>query len=247
MRESSSLPSIPAALTTIRRSAAPLRQQVLDGLRQSIIAGRLSPGERLIERELISMMGVSRTVIREALRQLESEGLIANIPNKGPIVRALTLEEARDLYSIRAVLEGLAARLFVENASDAEIQNLENALVAVGEAYDGGDPANVLDSKNSFYDVLFQGARSPTLSSMIGMLHVRIWRWRAVGLTHPKRSMQRSQESMKGLGVMLEAIRRRDIVRAESAIREEVLRAASEVMRLLANAGGPSASVPIIS
>jgi DNA-binding GntR family transcriptional regulator len=76
---------------------------------------------------------------------------------------------------------------------------------------------------------------------------VRIWRWRAVGLTHPKRSMQRSQESMKGLGVMLEAIRRRDIVRAESAIREEVLRAASEVMRLLANAGGPSASVPIIS
>ena len=144
MRESSFLPPIPRALATIRRSAAPLRQQVLDGLRQSIIAGRLNPGERLIERELISMMGVSRTVIREALRQLESEGLIANIPNKGPVVRALTLEEARDLYSIRAVLEGLAARLFVENASDAEIQNLENALEAVGEAYDGGDPANVL-------------------------------------------------------------------------------------------------------
>jgi DNA-binding GntR family transcriptional regulator len=247
MKESSPSPSFPAALTTIRRSAAPLRQQVLDGLRQSIIAGRLRPGERLIERELILMMGVSRTVIREALRQLESEGLVANIPNKGPVVRALTLEEARDLYSIRAVLEGLAARLFVENASDAEIQNLENALVAVGEAYDGGDPANVLDSKNSFYEVLFQGARSPTLSSMIGMLHVRIWRWRALGLTHPLRSMQRSQESMKGLGMMLEAIRRRDIVRAESAIREEVLRAASEVTRLLANAGAPSASTSTIS
>jgi DNA-binding GntR family transcriptional regulator len=247
MPESSSLPPIPPALATIRRSAAPLRQQVLDGLRQSIIAGRLNPGERLIERELISMMGVSRTVIREALRQLESEGLIANIPNKGPVVRALTLEEARDLYSIRAVLEGLAARLFVENASDTEIQNLENALEAVGEAYDGGDPANVLDSKNSFYEVLFQGARSPTLSSMIGMLHVRIWRWRAVGLSHPRRSMQRSQESMKGLGSMLEAIRQRDIVRAESAIREEVMRAALEVTRLLANAGDASAGTPAIS
>jgi DNA-binding GntR family transcriptional regulator len=237
MRESSSLPLTPGALTTIRRSAAPLRQQVLDELRQSIIAGRLNPGDRLIERELISMMGVSRTVIREALRQLESEGLIAIIPNKGPVVRALTLEEARDLYSIRAVLEGLAARLFVENACDAEIQKLENALVAVGEAYDGGDPAHVLDHKNSFYEVLFEGARSPTLSSMIGMLHVRIWRWRAVGLTHPKRSLQRSQESMSGLRVMLKAIRRRDAGLAERAIREEVLRAASEVTRLIANTG----------
>ena len=102
-----------SALAAIPKLAAPLRQQVLDELRQSIIAGRLNPGERLIERELISMMGVSRTVIREALRQLESEGLVAIVPNKGPIVRTLTLEEARDLYAIRAVLEGLAARLFV--------------------------------------------------------------------------------------------------------------------------------------
>src|SRR5271167_1412107 len=104
-----------SSLAAIPKSAAPLRKQVLDELRQSIISGRLSPGERLVERELISMMGVSRTVIREALRQLESEGLVAIIPNKGPIVRTLTWEEAQDLYAIRAVLEGLAARLFVEN------------------------------------------------------------------------------------------------------------------------------------
>jgi GntR family transcriptional regulator, trigonelline degradation regulator len=245
MPESSSLPLTSGALTTIRRSAAPLRQQVLDELRQSIIAGRLNPGERLIERELISMMGVSRTVIREALRQLESEGLIAIIPNKGPVVRALTLEEARDLYSIRAVLEGLAAQLFVENATDAEIRNLENALAAVGEAYDGGDPARILDFKNSFYEVLFQGARSPTLSSMIGMLHVRIWRWRAVGLTHPQRSMQRSRESMMGLREMLKAIRQRDAGLADRAIREEVMRAASEVTRLLANAGAAPGTLKV--
>jgi len=239
MPQSSPLPlqsSTPAALTTIQRSAAPLRQQVLEELRQSIIAGRLNPGERLIERELISMMGVSRTVIREALRQLESEGLIAIIPNKGPVVRELTLEEARDLYSIRAVLEGLAARLFVENASDAEVQTLQDALAAVGEAYDKGDTTYILDSKNSFYDVLFEGAGSPTLSSMIGMLHVRIWRWRAVGLTHPRRSLERSKESMAGLRAMLDAIRKRDAGLAERTIREEVLRAATEVTRLLGQA-----------
>src|SRR5689334_22743137 len=100
-----------ALISGIQKFAAPLRQQVDDGLRQAIISGRLAPGARLTERELTEMMGVSRTVIREALRQLESEGLVAIIPHKGPVVRALSLDEARDLYSIRAVLEGFAARL----------------------------------------------------------------------------------------------------------------------------------------
>lgn len=248
MRESSSLaPHSVAPLTPIRKSAAPLRQQVLDELRQSIIAGRLSPGERLIERELIAMMGVSRTVIREALRQLESEGLILIIPNKGPIVRELTLEEARDLYSIRAVLEGLAARLFVEHATDAEIKNLGDALEAVGKAYEGGDPALILDLKNSFYEVLFEGARSPTLSSMIGMLHVRIWRWRAVGLTHPNRSGRRSIESMEGLHEMLKAIRLRNAELAQSAISHEVMRAAEEITRLIAHNDAAQGKAPRIS
>jgi GntR family transcriptional regulator, trigonelline degradation regulator len=247
MPQSSSLPTLPAALTTIQKSAAPLRRQVLDELRQSIISGRLNPGERLIERELISMMGVSRTVIREALRQLESEGLVAIIPNKGPVVRALTVEEARDLYAIRAVLEGLAAHLFVENASDAEVEKLESALVAIGESYDEGDPAHILETKNRFYDVLFEGARSQTLSSMIGMLHVRIWRWRALGLSHPKRSLERSQESLRGLRAMLKAIRARDAGLAEHGIRDEVTRAASEVMRLLAKHDPAVANTPNVS
>src|SRR3990172_9256820 len=91
-------------LRTIRKTASPLRHQVLEELRQSIITGRLAPGARLIERQLVDMMGVSRTVIREALRQLESEGLITIIANKGPVVREFTLAEAKDLYAIRGVL-----------------------------------------------------------------------------------------------------------------------------------------------
>src|ERR1700686_5644390 len=137
--------SVPAALS---KSAAPLRRQVLHELRQSIIAGRLNPGERLIERELIAMMGVSRTVIREALRQLESEGLVAIVPNKGPIVRTLTVEEARDIYAIRAVLAGLAARPFVEQTDDAQIARLEQALSVVEKAYDSGVEESMLETKN---------------------------------------------------------------------------------------------------
>src|ERR1700730_4463945 len=209
MTWSSLFPRLSSPLATIPKLAAPLRRQVLAELRHSIIAGRLHPGERLIERELISMMGVSRTVIREALRQLESEGLITIIPKKGPVVRTLTLEEARDLYAIRAVLEGLAARLFVQQAAEAQIEGLEQALTVVEKAYDSGDAEKMLEAKNTFYDALFQGAKSATLSTMLGMLHGRIWRWRAMGLTHPNRSPQRAQESTNNLLALVKAIRGR--------------------------------------
>ncbi len=223
----------PSPTVEVQRLAAPLRQQVLDGLRQAIIDGRLAPGARLIERELTGMMRVSRTVIREALRQLESEGLIAIIPNKGPVVRALTLAEAKDLYHIRAVLEGLAARLFTEHADDAQVKRIGEALEVVVKAYAGGDAQQVLETKNRFYDVLFEGAGSETLSSMLGTLHARIWRWRALGLSHPERSAQRSKESVRNLRAMLAAIRKRDAGTAERITREEASRAAAEVMRLL--------------
>src|SRR6202795_3054887 len=173
MPKSSPLLRSSSVLAAISSDLAPLRRQVLDELRQSIIAGRLAPGSRLIERELIAMMGVSRTVIREALRQMESEGLVANIPNKGPVVRELTLAEAKDLYSIRAVLEGLAARLFTENASPAQKKLLEQALKATAQSYENGNPTTILEAKNRFYEVLFQRSEEHTLSSMIGTLHVR--------------------------------------------------------------------------
>jgi DNA-binding GntR family transcriptional regulator len=217
----------------IQKFAAPLRQQVLDGLRQAIIDGRLAPGARLTERELTEMMGVSRTVVREALRQLETEGLIENIPNKGPVVRTLSLDEARDLYSVRAVLEGFAARLFADKATEAQIGRLDEALVRVVAAYDSGDASAVLDSKNSYYGVLFEGAGSETLSSMLATLHARIWRWRALGLTHPRRSDDRSRESVVSLQAVLGAIRSRDGDAAERLTRDEAQKAAEEVIRLL--------------
>jgi DNA-binding GntR family transcriptional regulator len=217
----------------IQRSAAPLRSQVVDELRESIVIGRLAPGTRLVERELIGMTGVSRTVIREALRQLESEGLVAMVPNKGPVVRELTVTEAKDLYAIRAVLEGLAARLFVENASDAQVRILERCVNVTSRAYKTGDPEQILEAKNRFYDALFEGAGSETLSSMIATLHGRIRRWRALGLSHPRRSAKRWRESLRGLRAMIAAIKEKNADLAERRIRDEVTCARSEVMRLL--------------
>jgi len=229
-------------LAAISKSAAPLRRQVLDELRQSIIAGRLNPGERLVERELIAMMGVSRTVIREALRQLESEGLVAIVPNKGPIVRTLTVEEARDIYAIRAVLEGLAARLFTEQADQTQIARLERALSVVEKAYESGEAETILETKNNFYEVLFEGAKSETLASMLAILHGRIWRWRGLGLTHPNRSPERDRQSLKNLRTLVQAIGARNAALAENILRDEVSKAADEVHRLLKD-GSPQAGL----
>ena len=79
----------------IKRRTTTLRQQVLEALRNAILDFQFKPGDRLVERELCEMTGVSRTSVREALRHLESEGLVENVPNKGPTVATLTVEDAR--------------------------------------------------------------------------------------------------------------------------------------------------------
>src|ERR1700688_2035408 len=112
----------------VERVAAPLRDQVLDGLRQAIVEQRLPPGQRLIERELIEQIGVSRTTIREVLRELDAEGLVTTIPQKGAIVVVPTPEEAADLYDVRGSLEALAARRFVERASGEQLVALRRAV-----------------------------------------------------------------------------------------------------------------------
>jgi DNA-binding GntR family transcriptional regulator len=218
---------------TIRRSAAPLRHEVLEALRASIVNGRLAPGARLIERELIGMMGVSRTVIREALRQLEAEGLVDVVPNRGAIVRELTVDEARDLYAIRALLEGLAARMFVEKAGAEEIAALGRELKATAAAYRRDDPEETIAAKNRFFDILFRGAKSETLATMLATLLARIWRWRALGVSHPQRSPTRPEESIKGLQALHKAIVQRDADAAEKLARDEVMNAAEEIVRIL--------------
>ena len=89
----------------VARVAAPLREQVLDLLRREIVEMRLRPGQRLVERELIQRIGVSRTTIREALRELAAEGLVTTIPQKGAIVAVPSWREAEEVYEVRALLE----------------------------------------------------------------------------------------------------------------------------------------------
>ena len=217
----------------IEKLAAPLRQRVERALREAIVAGTLAPGRRLTERELTQMTGVSRTLIREALRQLESEGLIDVVPNRGALVKEMTPDEAKDLYAIRALLEGFAARRFVEQADDAMLKRLLEAVDEVVAAYRKGDLNAALERKNTLYDVLFAGANSETLSAMVASLHARMRRWRALGVTHPARSERRPTEAIRDLKAMAAAIGARDVEQAERATRQSAQSGAAEVLHLL--------------
>src|SRR3954471_5166376 len=105
--------------------AAPVRSQVVETLRTAITSGRFAPGQRLVEKDLCDLLGVSRPSVREALRELESEGLINTIPNRGPLVSMLSARDAASIYEVRGVLEALAAKLFAQHASAAQIEALE--------------------------------------------------------------------------------------------------------------------------
>src|SRR5208282_2451097 len=101
----------------ITRLPVPLRNRVVERLRVAIREQLLPEGSRLVERQLCEMLGVSRTLVREALRQLEAEGLVTIIPHRGPSVARLDRATVKGIYEVRGVLEALAGRLFVERAT----------------------------------------------------------------------------------------------------------------------------------
>ena len=172
----------------VGRVAAPLRDQVLEIVRGAILDFRYKPGQRLIERELIEQIGVSRTTIREVLRELDAEGLVTTIPQKGAIVVVPTPEEAADLYDVRGSLEALAARRFVERANGEQLVALRRAVEDFGRAVvAGADTLTLLQAKDAVYDVLLDGAGSAAIRSMLSGLQARVRMLRFTSLSQPGR------------------------------------------------------------
>jgi GntR family transcriptional regulator, trigonelline degradation regulator len=218
----------------VERVAAPLREQVLELLRSEIIELRLKPGQRLVERELIERIGVSRTTIREVLRQLATEGLVTTIPQRGAIVTIPSPKQARELYEVRALLEGATARECAANATDEQIAVLRTCFGAV--AASTGDAHAFLKAKDAFYEALYDGAGNGTIRSILEGLQARIAVMRATSLSMPGRP----DASARELGEIVEAVARRDGDAAEEAARTHVRQAAAVLFSQLDADGAPT-------
>jgi DNA-binding GntR family transcriptional regulator len=197
----------PFAKARIGRVAAPIREQVLDVIRQGILDFQLRPGQRLIERELIEQLGVSRPTIREVLSRLVAEGLVTIQPQHGAIVAVLSPVEAEDIYEMRVPLEVLVMQRFVKRATDEEIAELRRALVRIEEITEAGsETQSRLRAKDDFYQIVFEGARSPVLAQTLQTMQGRIRLLRATSLA----TAGRPEASLEEIRRLVEAIERRD-------------------------------------
>lgn len=206
----------PSYSMRVQRQAPPVRAQVSGILRQAIADTRFKPGQRLVERELTEMLGVSRTSVREALRELAAEGLVRSIPNKGMVVAGLAPREVANLYELRSALEGLAARLFVERATPEQVKELRAAYERI--ASDVAAKRDALEAKDEFYAVLFAGAENDELRAVVEGLHARVRRMRAISLAQPGRSAQ----TLREIRAIVRAIERRDATAAAAACSRHV-------------------------
>jgi DNA-binding GntR family transcriptional regulator len=199
----------------IPRDSATLRQQVTNRLRLAITEGRFRPGDRLTERELCELLGVSRPLVREALRQLEAEELVTSIPYRGPVVSDISIAQARKLYLVRSALEGMACRLFALHGSAAARTALRQSLDRFAVALGTGDRATIVAAKNAFYACLLAGAGNEILESHARQLQARVSYLWSSSLSHPGRVAQ----SIREMDGMVSAIERGDADAAEQACR----------------------------
>jgi DNA-binding GntR family transcriptional regulator len=217
-------PELPSLASQIGRVAAPLRPQVRDVLREAILTMRFAPGQRLVERELIDMTGVSRTTIREVLRELAAEGLVRTIPQKGAVVVALSPEEAEELYELREVLEAHLVRRFVAHAPDSRLVALRRAFTQLEDVVEqGGGTLDVLRAKDRIYDVLLDGAGNSALRTSLSQLHARVSLLRAGSLSSDPR---RPAQSVRELRELVKAVEARDASAAAAAMIAHVRAAA---------------------
>jgi len=206
-----------------------LREQVAERLRMAIATGRFPPGARLIERELCEMMGVSRTSLREALRELQADGLLTQ-HHKRLSVAVVTRQDAESIYQVRAVMEGLAARLFVRNATDEQAAALRRSVERLAEVYANFSAEDFIAAKTDFYDILLAGGGNPVASDMLKRIHTRVSQLRVVSLSNEKRA----QKSIAELREFLDAIDARDEDRAWRLCVRHVENAADAALKALA-------------
>lgn len=195
-----------------------LPQEVAEKLKSAILSGRFGPGDRLVEADLCERLNVSRTSIREAFRILQTERLIEIFPNRGPQVAVLTLDEARQIYEVRALLEGRAAALCAQHATPADHSQMAVALEDFRRAVEEDDAAERLAATGRFYDLLLDRSENAVIRELVTTLNARINFLRLRSMSQKGRAVQSLEEMTK----IFEAIRAGDPDAAAEAARSHV-------------------------
>ena len=197
-----------------------LRGRVFHRIREDILSGKYSENEELKEATIGAEFGVSRTPVREALRQLELEGLVKIVPNKGAYVTGISEKDTQDIYVIRSYLEGLAARWACEHITEAEIEELEE-IVYLSEFHAKKKHADqIVELDNKFHSSIYKASGSKILEHELTTFHHYVERIRKESLRKEERALQSNTEH----AAILDAIRRRDGDLAEKLAHEHIIK-----------------------
>ncbi|KOC90286.1 GntR family transcriptional regulator [Winslowiella iniecta] len=213
----------------IENAPVTLRELALAKIRQAIISGYFQAGDRLVERSLCDELGVSRTVVREVIRYLEAEGLIENLPKKGPIVAILTWQVAEQIYDIRMLLEQEAAKDCAIAATSKDKKALQQKLMRIAKASRDQDDIERVEASQAFYETLFAIARHTIAWEIVQRLNSRISRLRALTLRSPERQVA----GLERMTRIYEAIEQNNPEHAREAVKQHLTEAANLAKSIL--------------
>lgn len=192
-----------------------LRESIADALRTSIMQGQLKPGHKISEPALASQFGISRTPVREAFRQLDTEGFLQVTPRRGARVAPLTERDVREFYEIKAELEGYAAKLAANKIADKELDKMEHLNNAMEEAHRNKDFKRVFKLHNEFHEVFIRASDNEQLFHLIRMLVAKFQRFRILLTISGK-----SEGSFGQHREIIRAFRERNPEKAEALVQE---------------------------
>ena len=172
-----------------------LSAKVFHSIREDILNGKYQANEELKEKNIGDDLGVSRTPVREALRQLELEGLVHIIPNKGAFVEGVTLQDIKDIYEIRTLLEGLCARWAAERITQEQLEELEEIVFLSDFHYSKENWDQILELDNRFHEMVYEACASKELTRVLRDYHHYLQRIRRITLEEKARLMRRSMNT----------------------------------------------------
>ncbi len=199
----------------VLRGRRTIQEMVAEALRDAIVTGRLKGGERLHQDGIASKLGVSRMPVREALRQLESEGLVVFTPHRRVSVAALSTDELRELYEIRIALEILALDLAITRLSPEGLARLSALLDQMDRVT---DPGRWLNLNRTFHGTLYRASGRSRLCTLIDSLRGNVERYLRIYVSGVERRAHAQAEHRR----ILRACRRRQVAEAKKALRQHL-------------------------
>ena len=204
-----------------------VRGRVFHKIRDDILEGKYEVGEEIRESKIAGELGVSRTPVREAIRQLELEGLVSVILNKGAVVTGISPQDIEDIYNIRTLIEGLAARWAARKITEKEIKELENITDLMEFYINRGDTEELHVLDNRFHEILYESSHSKPLQHILSPFHHYVQNARRTSLSTPGRAQRAVEEH----NAILKALKQKDPDLAEDSANQHVKNAAYNLLR----------------